>query len=379
MGFLRKIIIIPGIIFVSGCAASGIKITGKIDLDRQNSMYGRVPSMDFYYPVVINDSLSLKWEAETNGSFPQSSVTYYGEYIFINDLSGRIYCINGENGKITGQLKHKGAVFTTPVINRYNVIYVETLNDEDKSFLRVYNFLEGKIKSEKEIKGRVKTEILKIADSLYFVTEKGLLYKFSDIGDQYWVTDINGEVSTGFASDNKFLYLFNNDGELLKINLSNGYIESRIKTGIPVSSGIALKNGDLFVGAKDGHLYSLDKVSGKVNWKYLTGGTIKAIPVYSKENLYTVNLAGDIVSVEASSGNVNWNINTGGLFNVTPVVTDNYIIVPDVSGNITFVDFNGNIKKIIDIPNRAKLSPVINNNLLIIGFDRGIIRAYEIL
>jgi hypothetical protein len=29
------------------------------------------------------------------------------------------------------------------------------------------------------------------------------------------------------------------------------------------------------------------------------------------------------------------------------------------------------------LPNRAKLSPVITENMMIIGFDRGVLRAYE--
>jgi len=59
-------------------------------------------------------------------------------------------------------------------------------------------------------------------------------------------------------------------------------------------------------------------------------------------------------------------------------VTENLIILPDVLYEIHFLDKqSGNLIKSIPLDGRAKLSPVIHKNILFIGFDDGVIRAYE--
>ncbi len=375
----RLLVSLPLLMIIAGCSTSHIKIAGKTGEPDIYTMFGKISSRDFYVPVTLIDSLVPKWEWEINGSFPQSSITYFREYLFINDLSGRVYCLNSSTGKITGQLKHKGTIYTTPVISRYNVIYIESINDDDISYLRVYNFIEGKAIAETEIKGRVITEIIKQGSEIFFVTEKGLLYKFSSIGDQYWVKDIGGEVHSSPASDGSIIYVANSHGELLKIDMMNGSILDTIKTEADITSGLTIIGSSIIMGDKKGFLYSFDIDNGKLNWKYDTGSKITAVPVSAKNKIYTVNLAGDIAAVDNDSGKEKWRIKTGGLLNSTPLVTDNFLIVPDLSKRILFIDpEDGTEKKTIELPDRAKLSPVIIGNLLIIGFDRGVIRAYEI-
>jgi outer membrane protein assembly factor BamB len=380
MGFLIKyIFIVTGLIFLAGCATSKIKIEGSKEKAVVYPMYGKSPAREFYSPVIMSDSLVIKWEAEANGSFHQNSVTYYGRNLFINDLSGRIYCYDFDTGKIKGRLKHKGAIYTTPVIYGYNVIYLEALPNEDQSVFRIYNFLEAKTIAEKEIKGRVLTEIILINKEVYFVTEKGLLYKYSHLGDEYWVKDLNSSFHSSPASDGNYIFLFNDDGELLKINGKTGDIVFREKTGRIVTTGLTLNN-NIYAGDKDGFVSSFNRENGSVIWKYKTTGKLTAVPVIHRDKIYAVNLSGEAVCLDSETGKEIWRSQVGGVLNVTPLLTDNYLIVPDLAGRIVLVDINnGEEKKVIELPNRAKLSPVIIENVLMIGYDRGILRAYEIL
>ncbi|MCL6495545.1 MAG: hypothetical protein K6T54_12300, partial [Ignavibacterium sp.] len=67
-----------------------------------------------------------------------------------------------------------------------------------------------------------------------------------------------------------------------------------------------------------------------------------------------------------------------GYFNSTPVITNNHLIVPNLFKSVFIIDKqNGEVIQEIELDNRAKLSPVIVNNKLIIGYDEGVIAAYE--
>jgi outer membrane protein assembly factor BamB len=380
MGLLRiKMLVIPLLFLFIGCGTSGIKLSRAVEMELY-PMFGKVPAREFYVPVQMSDSLRQIWEAQANGSFSTTSVTYYGENLFINDLSGRIVSFNLYSGKSAGQLKHKNPIFTTPVVSTHNLVYLESFSSEDKSILRIYNFITSKFTAEKELRGRVKTEILALGEDFFFITEKGLLYKYNAIGHETWMTDLKTTVRSGPVSDNVNLYVAADNGDIHTINLSDGKIIRTLNVGQIISSGLTIAGSTLFAGSRDGKLYAVDIRNNKVKWEYNSGSSILAVPVAARERIYTVNLGGDIISLDINSGEELWKTSTEGLLNSTPLLTENYLIVPDIANRLLFIDnSDGKEKKVIELPNRAKLSPVIYNNILIIGFDRGVIRAYEIL
>jgi outer membrane protein assembly factor BamB len=381
MGFLKKLLFtLPMFVFLIGCSTSNIKIIKSSGSMDTYPMFGKVPSREFYVPIIMGDSLDILWEAEAHGSFTQSSVTYLGDNLFINDLSGRIFCYDINTGKRLGQLKHKNPIYTTPVISKYNLIYIESMRGEDKSFVRVFNLIENKRLNEKEIEGRVRSEMLMLGQEFYFVTDKGLLYKFSHIGDQYWMVDLGSNVRSSPVSDGENLFIAADNGEILVVSTSDGEILRRIEAGNIISSGLTVSGSSIIAGERDGTVYSINKKDGEVNWTYKSGSSVAAVPVISNGTVYIVNLGGNIIALDLATGSELWLTSTDGVLNVTPLLTDNYLIIPDLSDRILFIDIkDGKQRKVIELPNRAKLSPVIHKNILIIGYDRGVIRAYEII
>ena len=112
-----------------------------------------------------------------------------------------------------------------------------------------------------------------------------------------------------------------------------------------------------------------------------SGARILMTPACDDENIYFGNLKGDFFSLNKQTGKPNWGKKLGSLFNTTPLITKNYIILPDQFEKVYFIDKNtGDIVKTYNFEGRLKLSPVIKNgNILFIGYDNGILEAYEIL
>ena len=365
-------------ITISGCFPSSINLDVK-KASSTNSMFGENESRNFYMPISISDSLKLLWENSINGSFPNSSVTTYGNYIFINDLSGRVYCFNADSGKSEGKLKYSdGAVYTTPVIRNGIVIFAVAHSDENTSDLYYYDFREGKTSFDKEIKGRVLTELIRTDDGIIFNTEDGKVYSYDFNGYKQWEYETGSMVHSSPAIGNNTVVFGNDDGEIIGNNSKLGSLVYKEKIGKPFYGGAAVNGNTVYIGNDDGFIYALNISNGKVIWRYNTGSRIIMVPAVNKNDLFVGNLVGEFFSLKKETGELNWKIETKGLLNASPLVTDNIILVPDLNKSIHFLDVkSGEILKTMNLEGRCKLSPVIYKDKLYIGYDDGILRAYE--
>lgn len=369
--------IIALITVIQSCAPSSIYLDVK-KVSSSNSMFGKSETRNFYLPVSIGDSLKLKWEAEINGSFPNSSITTYENYIFINDLSGRIYCFDFETGKMSGLLRNSGAVYTTPVINEGVVIFASAHNDENISDLYYYDFREGKLLYEKEVPGRIMTEIIKVQNGIIFNTENGKVFKYDFNGAKEWEYDTGSMIHSSPALGNNIIVFGNDNGEIIGINSKSGSLKYREKIGESFFSGAAVDDDIVYIGNNNGSLYVLNLSTGKIIWEYDTKWRIVMVPAFNDTDLFVGNLKGEFFSVKRKTGELNWKTETGGVLNATPLVTQNIIVLPDLNKSFHLIDVkNGEILKTIELEGRCKLSPVIYNDVLFIGYDNGVLRAYE--
>lgn len=75
---------------------------------------------------------------------------------------------------------------------------------------------------------------------------------------------------------------------------------------------------------------------------------------------------------------LNWKAKLGGLIQSTPLITKNKIVVVNLNKSFSIVNkSDGSISKTIELDGRGKLSPVLYNNILLIGYDDGKLAAYE--
>lgn len=360
-----------------GCTPSSIKLETKKGASSY-AMFGKTGSREFYIPINTSESISLKWEAEINGSFPNSSVTSFGDYIFINDLSGRVYCFNASNGKVIGALKHDGAVYTTPVIDQNTIIFAAAEDDESKSLLFYYNFSTAKMIYEKEILGRIMTELIKTENEIFFNTENGKVFCYDLSGEQVWEFDTKTKTHSSPAMGSNIIVFGNDNGEIIGIASKQGKLLYKEKIGESFFCGFAIDGNIVYTGNENGNLYAFELSSGRIKWKFETGARITMVPAYNKTHIIIGNLKGELYSVNKETGKLNWRTNTRGVLNASPLLTENFIILPDLNEAYHFVDVKtGEIKNSYLLEGRGKLTPVIFNDVLYIGYDNGIVRAYE--
>jgi len=389
MGFLKtknynsqikiycNIILLLILIVIAGCAASKIIYDVKVD-NNPYVMYGEVSSCNFFVPEEFSDSLNKKWEADINGSFPNSSVSIYSNLVFVNDLSGRVYCFNIDNGKKVGQLKLGNGVYTTPVLNMFEVIAVSAERKDNESTLQYYNYKKAELEKEVTIEGRVISELIKIDDGIIFNTDKGIIYKYNFNAYQEWKCETNEFTHSSPALKDNIIVFGNDNGEIIGVDAIKGKLLYRIKISKPFFASPSIIDKTILIGNDDGNLYVLDLSTGKTNWSFETGGRIIMTPACDGSNIYIGNLKGDFFSINIKSHQLNWKIKYDGAFNTTPLVSENLILQPGIDRNLLFINKeNGEIVKTMLFDGRVKLTPVYFRNILFIGYDNGILEAYE--
>jgi outer membrane protein assembly factor BamB len=379
MGLLKyKIFLLAVIVLISGCARSVIKYATKLD-ENPHKMYGKNPSREFYSPESISDSLALKWESEANGSFPNSSISVYDDLVFINDLSGRIFCYQIESGEKIGSLKYSsGSVYSTPIPFRSKVIFPVALDKDNLTDLIIYDYDQGKELEDIEIPGRVLTQMMAVDDDVLFTTEPGIAYRYNSSGKKIWETHTRVPTRSSPALVND-LFIFGNDkGEIIALNASSGDSVYVQEIGGHLFSGLTISENVIYAGNDNGNVYAMNAEDGEIIWQFETGSRIKMEPAIDEQNIYIGNLSGNFFSINKVSGDENWRTDFQGILNVTPLVTENLIILPNVLFAVHFLDkHTGDVLNSVSLDGRAKLSPVIHKNILFIGFDDGVIRAYE--
>ncbi|MGE5679959.1 MAG: PQQ-binding-like beta-propeller repeat protein [Bacillota bacterium] len=377
--YLLRIAILTLMYFCAGCSSKILIDDAKYE-STSYPMFGNSSERNFYIPKIIGDSLKLRWTSEVHGSFNNTSVTVFQDYIFVPDLSGRVYAFNIESGKELGQVKYKGAIRSAPVVNHLKIIIPVLEAREPKTVLYNYDFQQGKEISEIAVDGNIKTDMVRVGDEVLFVTEQGKAYRFHSNTSKIW--EFNSKVyihSIPVLSSGAFVF-GNDKGEVISINAQDGSLNYRKKIGSTFECGFTGSGNNLFCADNMGTVYSLDKNSGEIIWKYETGYKITLTPVFDKDYIYVGNLRGDIYKLEKSTGKFVWKIQTDGVIDTTPLLFEDYLLQPDLNKKLYFVDIkSGTIKKTIDFENRAKLSPVYYKDKIILGIDNGEVKVYDIV
>ncbi|MDT3696832.1 MAG: PQQ-binding-like beta-propeller repeat protein [Ignavibacterium sp.] len=373
------LIILISIIFFYGCAKSLIKISFDKD-ENQHLMFGGSSGRNFYNPVEVSDSLIEVWNQDVYGGFNNSSVVVKDSLIFTSDLGGRIFCFDVYSGRQIGVLRSKGSVFSAPLIRNYNLVYALVIDNENKTELIIYDLFRGLELFNIEIKGRVLSEMILENDNIILCTERGEVQKITIAAKEIWSTKTNSKnYSNPALADNKIL-LSDINGNFIALDYQTGKIIYKNKIAGPVFSGITTKDDKAFFADNNGVVYCVDILSGKLIWNYDTGDRIISNPALDDNNLYIGNLRGNLYSINQNNGSLNWVTKLDGLIQSTPLITSSKIIAVNLNRSFSILNkLDGSIRKTIELNGRGKLSPVLYDNILIIGYDDGKLSAYEFI
>jgi len=373
--FIAQILFL--LILISGC---GKKLVIKQSpLQKESiSMFGKSPERNFYCNENLGDSLIQIWKERAYGSFGATSATAYGNFLFISDLSGRIFSFDIEKGKELGFVKEKGSI-NVSVISEQNYIYF-ALNKlkNHNSEIKKYNYTNGKTENKIELEGKIKSELLKIENAIIVCTDKGKIYRLDNSLKKIWEAELENPIFSSPAYSENKIIVADIKGNISSINFSDGSKNFTKKIGSGFEAGITISGNSIFAADDSGKIYSINLNDFKINWNFDTKNKINFSPALDENNLYIGNLRGNFFKLNKSNGNLEWKISTEGLLNSTPAIFNDVIVQPDLNKKLFIIDkSSGKIKRTIQYNARVKLNPLYYKGKLFIGIDDGIIYAYE--
>lgn len=377
MGLLRKIFYLISFLFIAGCAKSLIQISSS-NLENIHPIFGKNGERDFFYNITTSDSLKLVWKADAFGSFNNSSVVANDSMIFIADLAGRIHVFNLENGKQRGVLKTKGAIFSTPFLYKFRIYYPLVKDGKKLTEFIVYDYYAGKDLYIVEIEDLITNQMLFDDESIYLFAEDGTVYKYNYETKLIWKIETNQNIHSVPALTKNKIFIGNDTGEIVIIDTNTGKILDRKKISSHFFSGITINDGICYIGDDEGKLFAIDSNTYEIIFSVDTKGRILMNPAIDDKNIYVGNLKRMFFCIDKKNGKIIWSKNLKGYFNTTPIVTGNHLFVPNLFKSLFVLNKqSGEVIKEIEFDNRARLSLVIVKNKLIIGYDEGVIAAYE--
>ena len=380
MGFLKKNITILFFfaLFIVGCAIPKLTIQESLLKNSDNDTLV-INERIFFVNEFTGDSLIKKWENRINGGFNFNSFLGIDSLIFVNDLSGRIYCFNIFTGKLIGGIKLKGSVYSKPIIRNFDIIFPLINKGAETSSLVFYDLYNSKINQEVEIKDLITNEILLHKNGIVSVGKNGSIFQHDFRGNVILEINSNSRINSNPVLIKNNLFVANEFGEILIIDLGAKKIIERIKISDHPLNHLSADNHVIFVGDSNGELFSFDTQKMKIRWTFKTNSNIIMSPVIAEKFVYFGNLSGMFYALYKKTGFVKWSMQLGTLFNVSPLVAADNIFIPDLDKRLFVVDkYSGEKVNEIAIDGRLKITPYLKSNILVIGFDEAELVGYEI-
>ncbi len=224
-----------------------------------------------------------RWHFETDADV--SAVNIYNGKLFALDRTGTLYCINAIKGNLIKKVKTEGMndILCATMSIKNNRLYIKT---ECFHFIYLSAFDANDL--HKLWFTKIKKSPSDISDSLIAVN--GLLY----VNGKYCIDSRSGKIiwinktSSGLSVLDKYLFVLTKDGELYKIDLTNGSI---IWKEIIESSTAPLyaKNNILIIGTTSGNVYLINERYGEIIEKFKTNSTITVKPYLYEDFVYIVS------------------------------------------------------------------------------------------
>ena len=280
---IEKMIAVLVVSIVLGTSCS-IDKNGEASMFMANSMHPNVSDSN-----PIKNTPKTVWKFKTEGEVISSPVIQ-NNTVFIGSNDGNLYALNSENGNLKWSFKTDGPINSTPLVANEKVFFLSydghfyCLNSNNGKLV-------WKFKTEGESKFKVKD---------YF---NG---KFEpDFWDFY--------LSSAIVKENT-IYFGSSDAHVYALNLQDGNLVWKYKTGGSIHSSPAISDNSLVVGSWDSKVYCLDITTGQEKWSYTTDQDFKdyiwlgvqASPSIENGVVYIGSRDAKFYALSLESGTVKW-------------------------------------------------------------------------
>lgn len=192
---------------------------------------------------------------------------------------------------------------------------------------------------------------------------------------QEWSNAIDGCTLTSQGTQsNGVLYVGSNDGYLYALNINDGSILWRAKTGVLSTPAIA--NGVVYIGSKDRYVYAFSSSDGTQRWRYKTNGAIFSSPTVANGVVYIGSTDGTLYTLDAAKGSLLGRFPIKSSITTTPTVVNNIVYIGATNGYFYAVNSQSMLWH-YQVRGATFSSATVANGIVYFGSSNGYVYALD--
>jgi outer membrane protein assembly factor BamB len=146
-------------------------------------------------------------------------------------------------------------------------------------------------------------------------------------GVMRWQTTVDGPVFADPVIADGRVYIAGYDGFLTILDLATGTIVKRIPFEVPLYQGPTIDAGTIYFGVSNGTFYAIDRRSFEIRYRFNGQGPVSAPPLVSESYIYFTTLARHLYVLKKSDGQLLQDIEFDGRARSTPIIKNNTLII----------------------------------------------------
>lgn len=318
------------------------------------------------------------WEYDATAAFSEYSLVVADSVIFIGNLKGELHLVDAVNGKKISKQKFSEALSGAPIVDA-NVLYLPINNGNVN--LGEFDLSTGKFNWKLKL-SEIVTSPLVYGSQIFVTTQEGKLTAINKrIGNINWTfQDIHDKIKpsrSSPATDGKIVLFGNDNGNLYAVDIDNGNMLWKFRTGGSIVSSPSIFNESVLFGSTDGFYYALNISDGKLKWKVNFNSPIYSSQAVANSFVYVGGSDGVCRCLNINTGEIEWSFKAGSIISSAPLVTKAFILLGSLDKNLYIIDRqNGILMWSYLLNGRVKSTPVIWNEYLYVLTDGRTITAF---
>ena len=283
-----------------------------------------------------NVRLDRVWEFKTSGFVDAALVAAGGKFI-VGSWDGHLTALT-PSGSVVWSRRFSNVIDATPASDGQR-LYLQTwdrsffaLNPKDGDELWRFSYAPSPSDDHRQASPLVVDNIVLLP------AWNGMLYALDvATGNRLWQYDTGGALRAEPAWDEDRIYVGNDAGLLLALNL-RGEILWQVRLNAPLLSTPAVTPAGPIVVQRNGEVVALDR-SGRKRWtRHLQEVCYYSAPLYADASLFVGTTAGRLWKLRAVDGEPIWVQGGFGPIYSTPTLYENRLFFGDNDGNLSVVN-----------------------------------------
>ena len=293
-----------------------------------------------------------------------------------NDVKGKLFALNLEDGTKRWEFNSEDGFLTTPVVDDGKLY----LGDMEGQFFCIDTT--GKkqwtYKTEIEINSSANT----YKDLVLFGSQDGALYALDKAtGDFKWKHTTEDQIQCSITVAKNHAFLAGCDKMLHVIDLNTGKETGNIVLSSPTISTPAARGDTVFFGNEKGTFYSVDAATLRTKWTVEDergGNSIRSSAAVAEGHVVVGARNRKLYSFNPETGAENWSTTLKNKVDSSPVIVKNRVIAASNDGRLYLLDLeNGKLLWQKQFNGGFTGSPAFAYGFVIVATDDGVVYALK--